>query len=164
MEDCDAALPETAGAYLDILEAEALAALARSEQKAVEAKLIRARQERFRAAMDMLGGKVAAGRARTDPLGIKPVRRRGRRPIREMQLHSRANRNGIGAPGGRRQVLRNSGLWTNRHHLPHSPERARRRRRPRQIPRSAGRIAINQTWEAELLPKGRLLRSCTELC
>ena len=43
-----------ASAYLDKLEAERLAAIAISEQKAEEAKLIAARLEGFRAALDIL--------------------------------------------------------------------------------------------------------------
>jgi len=80
------ALPETARAYLDALEADRQAALALSKQKAEEAKLIRARQEGFQAAMEMLGSKFAAEPAGTDPQSKEPVRRRGRRPIRDMIL------------------------------------------------------------------------------
>src|SRR6478672_7385761 len=40
--------------YLDMLEADRRTALALSEQKAEEARLIKARQEGFRAAMEML--------------------------------------------------------------------------------------------------------------
>ena len=47
-------LIEQALAYLDALEADRMAALALSEQKAEEAKLIKARQEGFRAALDIL--------------------------------------------------------------------------------------------------------------
>ena len=43
-----------ASAYLDKLEADRLAAIALSEQKAEEARLIKARQEGFRAAMEIL--------------------------------------------------------------------------------------------------------------
>jgi hypothetical protein len=47
-----ATLPiEQALAYLDALEADRMAAFALSEQKAEEAKLIKARQEGFRAAL-----------------------------------------------------------------------------------------------------------------
>jgi hypothetical protein len=80
------ALPERARAYLDALEAERQAALTLSQQKAEEAKLIKARQEGFQAAIKMLDAEVAAGHARTDPQGRKPVPRRRRRPIREMIL------------------------------------------------------------------------------
>jgi hypothetical protein len=47
-------LLEKALAYLDALEVDRQAALALSEQKAEEAKLIQARQEGFGAAMKML--------------------------------------------------------------------------------------------------------------
>jgi methionine aminopeptidase len=124
-------LLETARAYLDTLEADRQAALTLSEQKAEEAKLIKARQEGFRAAIEMLGGEIATGDVGTDP--HQPVQRRVRRPIREMILRElsfcghemttaqiakaidyipertetaleRLERNG--------QVLRNEGRWT----------------------------------------------------
>ncbi len=89
------ALLESARAYLAGLEAERLAALALSEQKAEEAKLIKARQEGFQAAMKILCGEAlgdivgsdrptasTAGR-RSDP---GEPRRRGRRPIRQLIL------------------------------------------------------------------------------
>jgi hypothetical protein len=56
-------LIEQALAYLDALEADRMAALALSEQKAEEAKLIKARQEGFRAALDILRGETSAGDA-----------------------------------------------------------------------------------------------------
>ena len=49
-----------ASAYLDKLEAKRLAAIAISEQKAEEAKLIGARQEGFRAAMELRTGATSA--------------------------------------------------------------------------------------------------------
>ena len=52
---------EKARRYLDALKADLRAALALSEQKAEEAKLIKARQEGFEAAMKMLGGEIATG-------------------------------------------------------------------------------------------------------
>src|SRR2546423_1689534 len=54
---------EQALAYLDALEADRMAALALSEQKAEEAKLIKARQEGFRAALNILRGETSAGDA-----------------------------------------------------------------------------------------------------
>jgi len=54
---------EKALAYLDGLEAERRAALALSEQKTEEAKLIKARQEGFRAALEMLGREATTGDA-----------------------------------------------------------------------------------------------------
>ena len=46
---------EKARRYLDALKADLRAALALSEQKAEEAKLIKARQEGFRAAIEKIG-------------------------------------------------------------------------------------------------------------
>ena len=77
---------KNARAYLDALEADWWAALALSEQKAEEAKLIKARQEGFEAAMKMLVGEIATGDAETHAHHEEPVRRRTRRPIREMIL------------------------------------------------------------------------------
>jgi uncharacterized glyoxalase superfamily protein PhnB len=75
---------EKAFAYLDTLEADRRTALALSEQKAEEARLIKARQEGFRAAMEMLGSAISAGDAAPDP--EEPGRRRVRRRIRELIL------------------------------------------------------------------------------
>ena len=77
-------LRERVRAYLDTLEADRQAALTLSEQKAEEAQLIKARQEGFRAAIEMLGAEIASGEVGTDP--HQPVRRRVRQPIREMIL------------------------------------------------------------------------------
>ena len=91
-------------AYLDTLEADRRAALALSEQKAEEARLIKARQEGFRAAMEMLGTAISAGDAASDDAASdaaasdvaasgaaasdpnEPGRRRVRRQIRELIL------------------------------------------------------------------------------
>jgi hypothetical protein len=54
-------LLERARAYLSDLEADRNAALALSEQKAEEAKLIKARQEGFQAALELLSGETSAG-------------------------------------------------------------------------------------------------------
>jgi hypothetical protein len=51
-------LHERARTYLEALEADRLAALAVSEQKAEEAKLIKARQEGFREALEMICERV----------------------------------------------------------------------------------------------------------
>jgi len=83
---------EKALAYLDTLEADRQMALALSEQKAEEARLIKARQEGFQAAMEILGWAISAGDAPSDPApgpaaGPKePGRRRVRRHIRELIL------------------------------------------------------------------------------
>ena len=124
---------EKAQAYLDVLEADRRAALALSEQKAEEAKLIKARQEGFEAAMKMLGGEIATGDAETDPDGEEPVRRRARRPIREMILRELSfsgrtmtttqiakaidyiperTETALERLGRDGQVLRNEGRWT----------------------------------------------------
>jgi hypothetical protein len=70
--------------YLDMLEADRRTALALSEQKAEEARLIKARQEGFRAAMEMLAGETSGSSAGSEPRG--PGRQRARRPIRQMIL------------------------------------------------------------------------------
>jgi hypothetical protein len=69
-------------AYLADLEAERHAALALSEQKAEEARLIKARQEGCQAALALLSGETSAGSAAAD--SEEPRRRRGRRPVREL--------------------------------------------------------------------------------
>ena len=91
-------LLERARAYLAGLEADRQAALALSEQKAEEAKLIKARQEGFQAALALLGetsaGNDSSGKDRelaADPRDDRAAaeeqpRRRGRRPIRELIL------------------------------------------------------------------------------
>jgi hypothetical protein len=81
-------------AYLDTLEADRRTALALSEQKAEEARLIKARQEGFKAAMemlgsaDMLGSAISAGDAAPDPTSHprESGRRRIRRDIRQLIL------------------------------------------------------------------------------
>jgi uncharacterized glyoxalase superfamily protein PhnB len=73
-------------AYLDTLEADRRTALALSEQKAEEARLIKARQEGFQAAMELLGSAISAGDAAPDADAEEPGRRRVRRPIRELIL------------------------------------------------------------------------------
>jgi hypothetical protein len=95
---------ERVRAYLDTLEADRRAALALSEQKAEEARLIKARQEGFRAAIEMLGTAISAGDAASDTAASdvaasdvaasgaaasdpnEPGRRRVRRQIRELIL------------------------------------------------------------------------------
>jgi hypothetical protein len=77
------ALLERARAYLAGLEADRQAALALSEQKAEEAKLIKAREEGFQAAMELLRGEMPADTTRSDP---NEPRRRVRRPIPQLIL------------------------------------------------------------------------------
>jgi hypothetical protein len=67
---------EKAADYLQKLEADRLAAIAESEGKAAEAKLIEARQEGFRKAMDMLGIEPAP--ILTEPAHSRPSRRKYR--------------------------------------------------------------------------------------
>jgi hypothetical protein len=81
---------EKALAYLDALEIDRKAALALSEQKAEEAKLIKARQEGFQAAMEIFGGEVSVPHAGTDRKLKELVRRRGRRPIPQLILREMA--------------------------------------------------------------------------
>jgi hypothetical protein len=57
-----------------------------ANKKPRKAKLIKARQEGFRAAIEMLGGEIATGDVGTDPDRQEPVQRRVRRTIREMIL------------------------------------------------------------------------------
>ncbi len=79
---------EKALAYLDALEADRRIALALSEQKAEEARLIQARQKGFEAAMEMLGLATPAGDAVPDPASHPKElgRRRVRRHIRDLIL------------------------------------------------------------------------------
>jgi hypothetical protein len=95
-------LLERARVYLSDLEVDRKAALALSEQMAEEAKLIKARQEGFQAALELLGGETSAGNPASgedrelsvDHRGrgeraceLQETRqRRGRRPIRELIL------------------------------------------------------------------------------
>jgi hypothetical protein len=75
-------------AYLERLEADRRAALDLSEQKAEEARLIQARQEGFKAAIEMLGTKISAGDAASDPK--EPGQRRVRRHIPQLILRELA--------------------------------------------------------------------------
>jgi hypothetical protein len=89
------ALLGRARAYLAGLETERRAALALSEQKAEEAKLIKARQEGFQIAMEILRGEApddnfGSDRPRASAAGLRSdpeePRRRGRRPIPQLIL------------------------------------------------------------------------------
>jgi hypothetical protein len=77
---------ERARAYLNVMEADRQAALALSEQKAEEAKLIKARQEGFQAAMEMLWGPAPASAVASLPEPKEPSPRRTRRRIPELIL------------------------------------------------------------------------------
>ena len=78
-------LPERARTYLEALEADRLAALAVSQQKAEEAKLIKARQEGFQAALGMLCSEISVAHAAAPPKEPE-CRRRGCRPIPQLIL------------------------------------------------------------------------------
>ena len=86
---------EKTRAYLDALEAERQAALALSLQKAEEAKLIEARLDGFRTALEMFDGHIPEGgiEVTDDPVTPKangttePARRRTRRNIPQMIAH-----------------------------------------------------------------------------
>src|SRR5580700_2926265 len=108
-------LLERARAYLAGLEADRQTALALSEQKAEEAKLIKARQEGFQAALALLGetsaGNDSSGKdrelaadPRIDPAGVvvfRPADDGG--PDRQSdRVPCRPNRNRIGAHAARR--------------------------------------------------------------
>jgi hypothetical protein len=73
---------EKALAYLDMLEADRQAALALSQKKAEEAKLIKARQEGFQAAMEIFGKEISVGIAEPDPK--EHDRRQERRQIPQL--------------------------------------------------------------------------------
>ena len=80
MED----LLERARACLSAMEADRQAALALSEQKAEEAKLIKARQEGFQAAIEILRGQTSADVAGSSTEAKEPRLRRTRRRIPEL--------------------------------------------------------------------------------
>src|SRR5215470_1926718 len=72
--------------YLDAMEADHRAALALSQQKAEEAKLIEARQEGFRAAMTIFGGEISVGQTTPDPESAEP------KPAADASADTRADR------------------------------------------------------------------------
>jgi len=74
-----------ATAYLEKLEADRLAAIDLSEQKAEEAKLIAAQQKGFRAAMEFFAGDIPVDNCELQP--EEPGRRRQRRDIKLLILH-----------------------------------------------------------------------------
>jgi predicted transcriptional regulator len=76
-------IPE-ATAYIQKLDAERRAAIEISQQKAEEAKLIAARQEGFRAAMEILGGAIPVNACEAQP--EKSGYRRQRRDICDLIL------------------------------------------------------------------------------
>ena len=74
--------------YLDALEADRQAALSLSEQKAEEAKLIKARQDGFREALEMIGRHIPAtdngSSDHSEEVGQPSAPRRARRNIRSL--------------------------------------------------------------------------------
>ena len=79
-----------------MLEAEREAALALSEQKAEEAKLIKARQEGFQAALELLGDRTFAGTtASAKPKSRPPI------PVALISRQTRSLNRVSGATAGR---------------------------------------------------------------
>jgi hypothetical protein len=76
---------EKAVAYLEQLEADRRAAIAISEQKAEEAKLIRARQEGFQAAMEIFAGAITTT-SKAEQQKVESEQRRRRRDIPQLIL------------------------------------------------------------------------------
>jgi hypothetical protein len=77
--------PEKAREYLERLEADRRAALQVSEQKAEEAKLIKAQQEGFQAAMEIFCITTSVGNSGSRNANA-PATQRIRRPIRQIIL------------------------------------------------------------------------------
>jgi len=76
---------EKATAYLSKLEADRAAALAASKEKALEAMLIKAREEGFKEAMEIFGSNVTANVTSNDiEVEIHERHRRKRRDIRQI--------------------------------------------------------------------------------
>jgi hypothetical protein len=80
-------LLERARMYLDSLEADHQAAISLSEQKAEEAKLIKARQEGFREALEIFGEYVSTANIDPPDHSKELGQRRTRRNIRELIAH-----------------------------------------------------------------------------
>ena len=83
---------EEAAAYLARLEADRKAAIALSEAKAQEAKLIKARQEGFEEALEILGLQISAGNTEVESVkSLTPSRRNIRQLIiRELTFSGKA--------------------------------------------------------------------------
>ena len=83
---------EEAAAYLTRLEADRKAAIALSEAKAEEAKLIKARQEGFEEALEILGLRISAGNNEAEPVKSMTRRRRNipQLIIRELSFSGKA--------------------------------------------------------------------------
>jgi hypothetical protein len=89
---------EKAAAYLSRLEADRRAAIAVSEAKAEEAKLVKARQEGFREALEILELQISTDNTEAEP--VKSLTRR-RRNIRQLIIHE-LSFSGIGMEKGAR--------------------------------------------------------------
>jgi hypothetical protein len=135
---------EKAAAYLTRLEADRRAALAVSEAKAEEAKLIKARQEGFEKALEILGLQISPDNAEPEP-AKSPVRQRRNIPkliMRELSFS--------GTAMAKEQISRSID------YLPSQTERALRRLE------SSGKIVQNMDgrWEvvtstvAQIKPTG----------
>ena len=83
---------EEAAAYLTRLEADRKAAIALSEAKAEEAKLIKARQEGFEEALEILGLQISDGNIEVEQVKSLTRRRRNIRQliIRELTFSGKA--------------------------------------------------------------------------
>jgi predicted Rossmann fold nucleotide-binding protein DprA/Smf involved in DNA uptake len=83
---------EEAATYLTRLEADRKAAIALSEAKAEEAKLIKARQEGFEEALEILGLQISAANTEVEPVKSLTRRRRNIRQliIRELTFSGKA--------------------------------------------------------------------------
>ena len=83
---------EEAAAYLTRLEADRKSAIALSEAKAEEAKLIKARQEGFEEALEILGLQISAGNTEVESVkSLTPSRRNIRQLIiRELTFSGKA--------------------------------------------------------------------------
>jgi hypothetical protein len=122
---------EKAAAYLTRLEADRRAALAVSEAKAEEAKLIKARQEGFEEALEILGLQISPDNAELEPDKFLARRRRNipQLIIRELSFSGKAM--------AKEQIARSID------YLPWQTERALRRLE------SVGKIVQNKNgrWE-----------------
>jgi predicted transcriptional regulator len=88
-------LLERAYAYLSLLEADRNAALALSEEKAEEAKLIKVRQEGFQAALELLSGQTSAGNPVSGEDREVSAGRRNERASESQQTRQRRGRRSI---------------------------------------------------------------------
>lgn len=123
---------EKAAVYLARLEADRRAAIAVSEAKAEEAKLIKARQEAFEEALEILGLQISPGNTEVEP--VKSLTRQ-RRNIPQLIMHELSF---SGKAMAKEQIAKSID------YLPLQTERALRRLE------SSGKIVQNMEgrWEA----------------